>query len=62
MEILAKYKFADWLYNRFVENYKNQNIVEAFHLLGYSFTYSNLQWKSETFRSAKTYKRTVQGY
>lgn len=33
MEILAKYKFADWLYNRFVENYKNQNIVEAFIFL-----------------------------
>lgn len=30
METLAKYKFADWLYNRFVENYKEQNIVEAF--------------------------------
>ncbi|KKO89188.1 hypothetical protein AAW12_23990 [Sphingobacterium sp. Ag1] len=30
METLAKYKFADWLYNRFVENYKNQNVVEAF--------------------------------
>ncbi|AZA82462.1 hypothetical protein C1637_08305 [Chryseobacterium lactis] len=33
MEILAKYKFADWLYNRFVENYKNQNIVQAFIFL-----------------------------
>lgn len=30
MDILAKYKFADWLYNRFVENFKNQNVVEAF--------------------------------
>ncbi|OJZ01266.1 hypothetical protein [Sphingobacterium sp. 40-24] len=33
MDILAKYKFADYLYNRFVENYKNQNIVEAFIFL-----------------------------
>ncbi|WP_343657967.1 hypothetical protein [Chryseobacterium sp.] len=33
MYILAKYKFADYLYNRFVENYKNQNIVEAFIFL-----------------------------
>lgn len=33
METLAKYKFADWLYNRFVENYKNHNIVEAFIFL-----------------------------
>ncbi|WP_027374868.1 hypothetical protein [Chryseobacterium sp. UNC8MFCol] len=33
METLAKYKFADWLYNRFVENYKNQNITEAFTFL-----------------------------
>ncbi len=33
MDILAKYKFADWLYNRFVENYKNQNVVEAFIFL-----------------------------
>ncbi|RQO35387.1 hypothetical protein DBR39_18900 [Chryseobacterium sp. KBW03] len=33
METLAKYKFADWLYNRFVENYKNQNIAEAFTFL-----------------------------
>lgn len=33
MDILAKYKFADYLCNRFVENYKNQNIVEAFIFL-----------------------------
>ncbi|WON94327.1 hypothetical protein [Sphingobacterium sp. UGAL515B_05] len=33
MDILAKYKFADYLYNRFVENYKNQNVVEAFIFL-----------------------------
>ncbi len=33
METLAKYKFADWLYNRFVENYKKQNIAEAFTFL-----------------------------
>lgn len=33
MDILAKYKFADWLYNRFVENYKNKNIAEAFIFL-----------------------------
>lgn len=33
MDILTKYKFADWLYNRFVENYKNHKIVEAFIFL-----------------------------
>lgn len=33
MDTLAKFKFADWLYNRFVENYKNHNIVEAFVFL-----------------------------
>ncbi|WP_156173187.1 hypothetical protein [Chryseobacterium gallinarum] len=33
MDIQAKNKFADWVYNRFVENYKNQNIVEAFIFL-----------------------------
>ena len=33
MDILAKYKFADWLYNRFVENYKNKKIEEAFIFL-----------------------------
>lgn len=33
MDALAKNKFADWLYNRFVENYKKQNIVEAFIFL-----------------------------
>ncbi|OPC69935.1 hypothetical protein BAZ12_08925 [Elizabethkingia miricola] len=30
MEILAKYKFADWLYNRFVEKYRKADINEAF--------------------------------
>ena len=30
MDILAKNRFADWLYNRFVENYKKSNISEAF--------------------------------
>lgn len=30
MELLAKYKFADWLYNRFVENYKKSDISKAF--------------------------------
>lgn len=30
MEILAKYKFADWIYNRFVENYRKADINEAF--------------------------------
>jgi len=33
MDVLTKYKFADWLYNRFVENYKNHKIVEAFIFL-----------------------------
>jgi len=30
MDTRAKYKFADWLYNRFVENYRKQDISKAF--------------------------------
>lgn len=29
MELLAKYKFSDWLYNRFVEHYKKSDISKA---------------------------------
>jgi len=34
MNTLDKYKFADWLYNRFVEQFKKSNITEAFIYLG----------------------------
>ncbi|REC61796.1 hypothetical protein DRF65_13740 [Chryseobacterium pennae] len=30
METPIKYKFTDWLYNRFVENFKKKKIIEAF--------------------------------
>lgn len=30
MDIHSKYKFSDWLYNRFVENFKKSNISQAF--------------------------------
>lgn len=29
MDINSKYKFSDWLYNRFVENFKKSNISQA---------------------------------
>lgn len=29
MDIHSKYKFSDWLYNRFVENFKKSNISQA---------------------------------
>ena len=33
MDTFSKYKFADWLYNRFVENFRKSNIAQAFTFL-----------------------------
>ncbi|REC62269.1 hypothetical protein DRF65_11185 [Chryseobacterium pennae] len=41
MDILAKYKFADWLYNRFVEHYRKSEIAEAFMYLDVLTQYKN---------------------
>ncbi len=63
MDTLAKYKFADWLYNRFVENYKNQNVVEAFIFLDilsrYQLFAQEIRKLSDQRRHIKELHRTV---
>ncbi len=63
MDTLAKYKFADWLYNRFVENYKNQNVVEAFIFLDilsrYQLFAQEIRKLSDQRRHIKELHRTI---
>lgn len=63
MDTLAKYKFADWLYNRFVENYKNQNVVEAFIFLDilsrYQLFAQEISKLSDQRRHIKELHRTI---
>lgn len=63
MDTLAKYKFADWLYNRFVEKYKNQNVVEAFIFLDilsrYQLFAQEIRKLSDQRRHIKELHRTI---
>lgn len=63
METLKKYHFADYLYNRFVEHYKNHQVTEAFIFLDILSRYERFAMEvrklSDQRRHIKELYRTI---